>query len=160
MGFSPDHAPTPTDWLSIPTQRLAEFTGGAVHHDDIGELTRLRTIFEFYPDDVWRYVLACQWMRVAQEEPFIGRTAEVGDELGSAVLAARMASDLMTLTLLMHRRYPPYSKWLGSAFGRLPGIAPLADVLRRAVTADDHRYEKTHSPRPTEPPRACTTTSV
>jgi hypothetical protein len=70
--------------------------------------------------DVWRYVLACQWQRVSQEEAFVGRCGEVGDELGSAVTCARLVRDLMRLTLLMARRYPPYGKWLGSAFARLP----------------------------------------
>lgn len=35
---------------------------------------------------------------------------------GSAVITARLARDLMRLCLLMDRRYPPYSKWLGTAF--------------------------------------------
>ncbi|HWD74857.1 MAG TPA: DUF4037 domain-containing protein, partial [Solirubrobacteraceae bacterium] len=47
-----------------------------------------------------------------------GRCAEAGDELGSAVVTARLARDLMRLCLLMRRRYPPYSKWLGTAFAR------------------------------------------
>lgn len=46
------------DWLTIPSQRLATLTGGSVHHDGIGELTRLRTAFDHYPDDVRLYLLA------------------------------------------------------------------------------------------------------
>ncbi len=60
--------------------------------------------------------LTSQWKRISQEEAFVGRCGEVGDELGSAVVAARLVRDLMRLCLLMERRYPPYSKWLGSAF--------------------------------------------
>lgn len=41
----------------------------------------------------------------------------------------------MRLCLLMHRRYPPYSKWLGSAFGRLPG--GLDAVFRTALATMD-----------------------
>jgi Domain of unknown function (DUF4037) len=44
-----------------------------------------------YPEPVWRWLLGCQWRRLAQEEPFVQRTAEVGDELGSGVIAARLA---------------------------------------------------------------------
>ena len=76
------------------------------------------SLLAWYPDDVWLWLLACQWRRLDQEEPFVGRTAEVGDELGSRILAARLARDLMRLCLLLDRRYAPYSKWLGSAFGR------------------------------------------
>jgi hypothetical protein len=43
----------------------------------------------WYPDQVWRWLLACQWHRLAQEEAFVARTAEVGDDLGSVVTAGR-----------------------------------------------------------------------
>ncbi|WP_411097532.1 DUF4037 domain-containing protein [Streptomyces sp. 020-2-3H-GM] len=129
---------TARDWLALPQQRLAEATGGAVFHDGVGALTRVRRELARYPDEVWRYLLACQWQRISQEEAFVGRCAEVGDELGSAVVAGRLVRDLMRLCLLLARRYPPYSKWLGSAFARLPEAAGLLPTLRGAVTATDH----------------------
>lgn len=134
LGFDPRSGVTVPDWLAVPSQQLAEVTAGAVFHDGPGELSRARTRLEWYPGDVWRYVLGCQWVRIAQEEAFPGRCAEVGDELGSAVVTARLARDLMRLWLLMNRRYPPYSKWLGTAFSRVPGTAPLAASLTAALT--------------------------
>jgi uncharacterized protein DUF4037 len=135
LGFDPTRPVTTADWLATPTQRLAEVTAGAVFHDGPGELARARERLAWYPRDVWLHVLACQWARIGQEEAFPGRCAEVGDELGSAVVTARLARDLMRLYLLMHRRYPPYSKWLGTAFARLPGAATLAPLLTGAITA-------------------------
>ena len=88
LGFDPRGAIETLDWLAAPTQVLGSVTAGAVFHDGIGELTRVRDQLAWYPDDVWRYVLACQWQRIAEEEPFVGRCGEVGDELGSAVVAA------------------------------------------------------------------------
>jgi len=143
LGFDPRASMTARDWLAVPSQRLAELTAGAVFHDGPGELSRARTRLEWYPRDVWRYVLSCQWVRIAQEEAFPGRCAEVGDELGSAVVTARLARDLMRLWLLMNRCYPPYSKWLGTAFSRVPGTAPLAASLTAALAADGwHRRER------------------
>jgi hypothetical protein len=124
-------------WLALPTQRLAELTAGAVFHDGPGLLTAARQSLAWYPDDVWRYVLACTWRRIAEEQPFAGRCAEAGDELGSALLAGRLARDVMRLWLLLERRYPPYSKWLGSAFAAVPGAAPVSADLFTAVTATD-----------------------
>ena len=135
LGFDPRRAVTLLDWLATPTQRLAEMTAGAVFHDGLGELGPARARLAWYPSDVWRYVLACQWQRVAQEEPFPGRCAETGDELGSAVVTARLARDLMRLGLLMRRRYPPYGKWLGTAFARLPDASRLVPPLAAAVSA-------------------------
>jgi hypothetical protein len=131
-------------WLALPTQALAEVTGGAVFHDGLGELEPLRERLAWYPPDVWRYVLACQWQRISQEEAFVGRCGEVGDELGSAVVAARLVRDLMRLALLLHRRYPPYSKWLGSAFADLPVAGALGPVLRAALAATGWREREQH----------------
>lgn len=120
---------TNIDWLSMPHQRLAEVTRGPVFHDDAGALTRVRAELAWYPEQVWLHVLASQWRRIAQEQAFVGRTAEAGDELGSRVVAARVVRDLMRLCLLLERQYPPYSKWLGTAFSTWAA----ADVLRPAL---------------------------
>ncbi|GGO63369.1 DUF4037 domain-containing protein [Nonomuraea cavernae] len=141
LGFDPEGGGgiSLLDWLSVPWQSLAEVTGGEVFHDGLGRLEEVRAALRWYPADVWRYVLACQWRRIAQEEPFPGRCGEVGDELGSAVVAARLAREVMRLALLLRRRYPPYAKWLGSALARLPGSAELGEALGSALAARSWR---------------------
>ncbi|MDG6109268.1 DUF4037 domain-containing protein [Dactylosporangium aurantiacum] len=109
------------DWLGTPAQVFAETVGGAVYHDDHGTLTALRKTVAWYPTDVWRYVLAAQWTQLAQEEAFPGRAVEAGDVLGARVVAARLARQVMRLRLLQAQRWPPYSKWLGTAHAALPG---------------------------------------
>ncbi|MER7279429.1 DUF4037 domain-containing protein [Dactylosporangium sp. NPDC000244] len=135
LGADARHPLTDAGWLATPTQLLAEATAGAVYHDDTGQLTALRANLAWYPEHLWRRLLAAQWTRIAQEEAFVGRTAEQGDDLGSRIVAARLARDVMRLCLLLARRYPPYSKWLGTAFHALDGIAPIAAALARAVDA-------------------------
>lgn len=135
LGFDPRAGITTLDWLATPAQRLAELAGGAVFHDGLGELAPARARLAWYPRDIWCYLLACQWQRISQEEPFPGRCAEAGDDLGSVVVTARLARDLMRLCLLMDRRYPPYSKWLGSAFAQVPGGAGLGRHLAAALVA-------------------------
>jgi hypothetical protein len=135
---------TTREWLAMPQQRLAETTGGAVFHDGLGALTDVRRRLAWYPGQVWRYLLACQWQRISQEEAFVGRCAEVDDDIGSAVVAARLVRDLMRLCLLLERRYAPYSKWLGSAFRRLRAAKSLEPALRGALAATDFRTRETH----------------
>jgi hypothetical protein len=144
LGFDPRHAVTLLDWLATPAQRLAEFTTGEVFHDGPGELSRARDTIAWYPHDVWLYLLACQWQRIGQEEAFPGRCVEAGDDLGSAIVTARLARDLMRLCLLMHRTYPPYSKWLGTAFARLPGCAGLTASLAAAISAGSWPVREQH----------------
>ena len=123
------------DWLAFPEQHLLEVTAGAIYHDGLGQLVLLRQRLSYYPDDVWRYRLACQWQRISQEEAFVGRCAEVGDELGSRIIAARLARDLMRLCFLLERRYAPYNKWLGTAFARLDCAEYLLPRLTGALSA-------------------------
>ncbi|MEU9955084.1 DUF4037 domain-containing protein [Streptomyces sp. NPDC050982] len=147
LGFDPRGDVTPADWLATPTQLLAEVTGGAVFHDGLSELAPARAALDWYPHDLWLYLLACQWQRISQEEAFVGRCGEVGDELGSAVVAGRLVRDVMRLCLLMDRRYPPYSKWLGSAFARTHQAASLTPVLTAALAAADWHIREQHLTR-------------
>jgi hypothetical protein len=135
LGFDPAAGPVGLrDWLDTPSQRLLEATAGAVYHDGLGRLAAARAALAWYPDDVWRHLLAEQWLRIAQEEAFVGRTAEVGDDLGSRIVAARLAREVMLLCLLLARRYAPYGKWLGTAFGRLASaVAPEAGGVAAAL---------------------------
>lgn len=135
LGFDPLAEITTLDWLATAPQALAEVTAGAVFHDGLRQLAPARRALAWYPDDIWRYVLAGQWHRLGQEEAFVGRCGEVGDDLGSAVVTARLVRDLMRLGLLLHRVYPPYSKWLGSAFAQLPHATQLTPTLSAALAA-------------------------
>ena len=139
LGVDPAAGMTVGDWLVLPTQILATMTAGAVFRDLDNALTRRRAALRWYPDDVWRYALAAAWLRIGQEEAFVGRTGGRGDDLGSRVLAARLTRDMMKLAFLIERRYAPYSKWLSHAFAQL-NIAPtLTPLLDRALAADAWR---------------------
>ncbi|MEP7355704.1 MAG: DUF4037 domain-containing protein, partial [Anaerolineales bacterium] len=86
----------PADWLTFSEQRLLTLTRGPVFHDAIG-LNDARAEFNYYPRDVWLYLLAAGWARVGQEDHLMGRAGFAGDELGSAIIAARLVRDSMRL---------------------------------------------------------------
>ena len=123
-------------WLTMPEQALRTVADGRVFADADGELTGLRARLATYPDDIWRYRVAAQWRRIAQEEAFVGRCGELGDDLGSRVVATRLARDAMRLALLLERQYAPYSKWLGTAFARLACAPHVGPGLAVALAAD------------------------
>ena len=137
LGFDARRGISTLDWLATPQQIFLEITAGAVFHDGTGELTATRESLDWYPDDVWLWLMACQWQRLDQEEPFAGRTAEVGDEVGSRILASRLVRDAMRLCFLQERQYAPYGKWLGSAFRTLDRGGTLADDMLGALSAPD-----------------------
>ena len=138
LGFDPRDGVTVVDWLATPQQLLLETTAGIVHHDERGELAALRAALAWYPADVWLWLLACQWRRIDQEEPFVGRAAEVGDTIGSTVLAARLVRDVIRLCFLLERQYAPYAKWLGTRFRELDAHDRLDDALLDVLSASDY----------------------
>jgi hypothetical protein len=135
LGTDPRTAMTTADWLTVSQQALLEVTTGRVHADHDGELARVRALLAHFPPQVRLWLLACQLTRVGQEEAFVGRTAQVGDELGARLLAGRLGRELMRLAFLLAGEYWPYPKWFGTAFARLPVAAALAPALGRAVAA-------------------------
>jgi hypothetical protein len=68
---------------------------------------------------------------IAEEQAFIRRCADVGDAIGSALVCGRIAEHLMRIAFLYCKRYAPYSKWFGKAFGLLP----ISEAVKTAYFA-------------------------
>lgn len=132
LGLELGTAPEVADWLTVPSQKLRAFTAGAVFEDMSGDLTAFRQQLAWYPHDVWLYLLASGWTRIAQEEHLMPRAGYVGDELGSALIGSRLVRDVMSLCFLMERQYAPYAKWFGSAFRQLKCASLLTPLLWQA----------------------------
>jgi hypothetical protein len=130
---------TPLDWLSVPEPRLLSVTRGEVFRDDLGELTALRRQLGWFPRDVWLFKLASQWARISEEIAFVGRAGDIGDDLGSRLIAARLVHESMRLAFLIERRYAPYAKWFGVGFSELECAGQLGPLLVRVLDAVDWR---------------------
>ncbi|HVE59585.1 MAG TPA: DUF4037 domain-containing protein [Pyrinomonadaceae bacterium] len=135
LGCNPFEKLRATDWLAFPEHKLLGVTSGKVFSDESGELESVRRKFAYFPNDVWLYLLAAQWTKIFEEQAFVGRCGQVGDELGSALIAARQIKNLMRLGFLIERKYAPYSKWFGSGFSRLNCAGELNPVFEKVLQA-------------------------
>jgi hypothetical protein len=144
LGVDPAAPLREVDWLAIPQQRLRTIASGRVFHDSLGQLESARQMLHWYPHDVWLYLLANQWRRIDQEEPFMARCGDVGDEPGSRLIAARLVGELMRLCFLMERQYAPYSKWFGTAFARLSCASNLTPIFAQVFGAANWREREQH----------------
>jgi len=142
LGLDPRPSMDTSAWLATPQQLLLEVTGGLVFRDDTGELTTVRELLSWYPADVWLWMMAAQWHRLAENESFIGRTAELEDDLGSRLVATRIAHDAVRLCFLQERRYAPYAKWLGTAFGRLGAATETGQMIHDVFVAADFAHRE------------------
>ncbi len=134
LGLDPTCPWDALDWLSMTGQSLLEVTAGEVFIDTAGGITDIRQRLVWYPGDVWHYVVAADWRRIGQLLPLMGRADLRGDELGSRILATRIASVAMHLAFLLQRRWPPYVKWLGTVFADLPVAEWIGPKLGEVMT--------------------------
>jgi hypothetical protein len=136
LGFDIKNEFEPADWLTFPEQKLCAITKGDIFWDGV-ELNQVRNRFEYYPQDIWLYLLASGWTRIGQEEHLMGRAGNAGDEIGSALIASRLVRDLMRLCYLMEKQYAPYAKWFGIAFTHLAIAEELIPVFGKILTSSE-----------------------
>lgn len=125
-----------TDWLCIPEHRLLTVRSGEMFHDELN-IEIIRSTFDYYPRDVWIWLMASEWNMLAEEEAFVGRCGMVGDDLGSRLVAARQINRMMRLCFYLERQFCPYSKWFGTGFQRLSCARMLSPILTKAMTETD-----------------------
>ena len=144
LGFNPAEDLRIFDWLVLPQQVLLSIANGRVFHDGLERMKEIVEKLEYYPQDLWMYILSNQWERIAQEEAFMGRCGQVGDELGSRIVATRLIGDMMRLCFLMERKYAPYIKWFGTAFSNLKNAKALTPVFIKVMDADSWQERQEH----------------
>ena len=144
LGFDIHQTMTAATWLTLPQQRLRTIRSGDIFHDGLGVVSETKQKLHWYPHDLWLYLMANQWRRIDQEEPFIGRTGIVEDELGSRLIAARLVQESMCLSFLMEKVYTPYSKWFGSAFQRLLLAPQLTSIFSHILDSQNWKEREAH----------------
>jgi hypothetical protein len=85
----------------------------------------------------------------------VGRCGDVGDDIGSRIITARLAHDVMRLCFLVERRYVPYPKWFGTAFARLSCAREISPLIADALRLTIGEAEKRPSPRPVGASLSC-----
>lgn len=139
LGCDPRQPLATVEWLAAPASRLRTVASGAVWHDGLGELGSARERLRWYPRDLWHALMAAQWRRLAEQEAFVARCGEIGDELGSRLVAARQVRELMRMVFLLGRVYPPFAKWFGTAFRQLDMARDCEPSLASVLDATDWR---------------------
>jgi len=122
------------DWLALSEHRLLSLTSGKIFVDNL-DINKQLSKIRFYPDHVRLFLIASNWSLIAEEQAFVKRCFDVGDEIGSVLVCARIAERLMRLAFLYCNMYAPYSKWFGKAFKLLPIQENIKFALHLAVIA-------------------------
>lgn len=67
----------------------------------------------------------------------MARCGDIGDDLGSKILDARLIKDVIFLCFLMEKEYAPYSKWFSTAFSRLRCSTKLTLIIEKVLNSQD-----------------------
>jgi hypothetical protein len=136
LGVDPSGGLSAVEWLLLTGQSVLEVVAGPVFADRTDGLAPIREVLQWYPRDVELAVLAAGWRRISQRLPMVGRVAERGDEIGSRLLCAELAGDVISLAFVLSRRWSPYAKWRGTVFRMLSVAADLDGLLETATAAE------------------------
>jgi hypothetical protein len=129
------------DWLLFPQQRLLTIRKGKLFHDDL-YVQDLKDKLEYYPDNIWFYLMACEWNKINSEEAFVGRCGDVNDEIGSHIIASRIMQSIMNICFLQEKKYIPYSKWFGTAFNELQSSKKLNQIFKSVLNANNWKIRE------------------
>ncbi|WP_187355433.1 DUF4037 domain-containing protein [Paenibacillus tengchongensis] len=126
------------DWLVIPEQKLLEWTRGRIFTDPVEEITELRKVLSYFPDDIWRFKLKYAWNSL--QPLYIARLADRrGDSFSARLAINRMAEKVVQLIFLYNRKYRPGTyKWISRELLQSSPLAErLAGQLESAVLEAD-----------------------
>ena len=119
-------------WLAFSEHKLLTLKKGRLFRDDLKIAETLKKL-DYYPREVWLYMLMSDWSCICEERAFVKRTAARGDEIGSRIVCARLSHRIMHLCFLYERKYAPYSKWFGIAFDELVSAPTVKPLLEKAM---------------------------
>lgn len=125
----------PYEWLSFSEHRLLSLVSGKFFTDSLN-CAEIISKIKFYPKAMKLYLIASSWEIIASEQAFVKRCGECGDEIGSQIICSRICERLMRLCFLYKEAYAPYSKWFGTAFGRLDVDGKIKQAISGALSAE------------------------
>ena len=125
-------------WLSTPSQSLAEAVNGELFWDGSGEVTAIRGRLARYPQDVRRKKLAGQLLLMAQSGQYNYQRCLDHREPGAAQLAVvEFVRAAIQAAFLLNEVYAPFYKWQLRAMRQLSRLSLLAELMEYLLTTDN-----------------------
>ncbi len=139
---SADGVLSTAQWLSLPEEALAEAVNGELYFDNLGEVTRIRSLLREFPEDIRLKRLAGQLLLMGQAGQYnFGRCLRRGETAAAQLAAAEFVKSAMSAVFLLNRRYQPYYKWSFRALRELPKLNALAEPLEYLLTSPNSPAE-------------------
>jgi hypothetical protein len=131
------------DWLPLPEQALSLCTNGKVFYDPSGTFSAWRQhLLGYYPEDIRLKKIASRCLTMAQSGQYnFARCLKRGETFAAHYAKTQFCNELMAMTFLLNRRFPPFYKWIHRATRDLPilGLAVHERITRLLETTEVRR---------------------
>lgn len=133
---NPEGELSPTDWLMLPEQSLAEAVNGKVFFDGLGKFTEIRQKLAYLPEDIRRKKLAGELLVMGQSGQYnYGRCIARGETAAAQMAMCDFARSALHAAFLLNKQYMPYYKWSFRALRELPLLSNLHEPLEYLISS-------------------------
>jgi len=128
------HLPaTLEDWLYCDENGLLACTNGMIFEDHYGEVTHIRNILKYYPEDVRIKKIVRAIAKMAQSGQYnYARCMQRKDEVAASLALNEFIDQTLSCIYLLNKKYKPYYKWsfkgLDDCF-KLKEVKPMIEDL-------------------------------
>ena len=130
------------DWLTLPEQSLFEAVSGEVFLDNLGEVSEIRKIVAYYPEEIRIKKLAGRLLLAAQAGQYnYPRLISRGDSAAAQLASIEFAKNAMSAVFLINGRYMPYYKWSFRAMRELSLLSELSEPLEYLISSGNTPQE-------------------
>ncbi len=116
-------------WVKLSDHRLFQATCGKVFYDPLGEFTRRRKAFAYYPFKAWMKKLSAYLWLYQNYTYNVRRCLTRADLVAAEMYLGHSMYAGMRICYLLNRTYSPYLKWMVRRLRELPyltgGLLPL-----------------------------------
>ncbi|MBR1757994.1 MAG: DUF4037 domain-containing protein [Lachnospiraceae bacterium] len=129
---------TLSQWLTLPSETLAEVTNGEIFFDNLGELSQVRAALSRYPEDIRLKKLASHLLLMAQSGQYnYLRCLKHGEVAAAQLAVVEFVKHTISTIFLLNNAYEPYYKWSFRALRQLPKLSIQAELLEYLLTTDN-----------------------
>ncbi len=126
---------TVEQWLRIPEQDFFELTNGEIYFDNYGEISRIRELLSYFPEDIRRKKIAGNLLIMAQSGQYnFLRCYDHGETAAAQLAVFEFVKSCTAAVFLLNGKYMPYYKWSFRAMKALPVLPGITDRLEYLMT--------------------------
>ena len=129
-------------WLYTPESNLTACTNGKIFSDPIGKFSKIRNaLLDYYPEDVRIPLIKSRCVSAAQSGQYnFARSVSHKEYFSVRYAEVKFSAYIMSLLLLLNKKYPPFYKWRHRAVRSLDILGEFMFLkINELIETDIHK---------------------